>query len=358
MSRTIDLRRGPLPVGRALAIDLFVLTALFGGAVLLGVLIHGRNAVAHEAVQVLAFAAGVAASILLAAVAGVTGDGRTARLAAAVTLYTGVALLVRAAGLEDPMNIWVLASSAAVLGSLGMLVLGVRGPVIGRAGRWAAGVVCGLTVTVVAAIAAVAVALPGHLPPAWAVGTLDVVAWSGAAAAGLVALVVGSRSAQPLVRRAGVAFITLSGAQAVRIVTGGVPGGDRGAVAAALELAAVMMLLLAAVALFATVLTAIRRPHPARPVPAKADARACRSGGRWPERPARPGGIRSIPGQRAGGSAVDGIRLLAAERAPLARPGDSPAGDRHTAPRRRARPHVSRRPRPGRSHPPGHPGPA
>jgi hypothetical protein len=112
MSRTIDLRCGPLLVGRALAIDLFVLAAPLGGALLLGVLIHGRDAVAHEAVEVLAFAAGVAATILLGAVAGITGNGRTARLAVAVALYAGVALLVRAAGLDTtqtrPMT-WITA---------------------------------------------------------------------------------------------------------------------------------------------------------------------------------------------------------------------------------------------------------
>ncbi|MGH3584810.1 MAG: hypothetical protein ACRDQ0_00665, partial [Pseudonocardia sp.] len=112
---------------RALAADLLVLAALFAGATLLGLLIHGRHAVAHEAVTVLAFAAGVAATILLGAVAALTGSARTGRITGAVALYAGVALLVRAAGLEDPMNIWVLASCAAVLGTVGMLVLGVRG---------------------------------------------------------------------------------------------------------------------------------------------------------------------------------------------------------------------------------------
>jgi hypothetical protein len=359
MPSRIDPYCGPLPAGRALAADLCVLMALFGAAMLLGVLIHGRDAVAHEAVEVLAFAAGVAASILLAAAAAITGNGRTGRLAGAVALYAGVALLVRAAGLEDPMNIWVLASSAAVLGSLGMLVLGVRGPVTGRAGRWAAGTVGGITVTTVATITAFAVVLPGRMPPPWAVGALDVVAWSGAAAAGLVGLVVGARTVRPLVRRTGIAFLTLSAAHAVRIVTGGAPGSDRGAVVAALELAAVMMLLLAAVALFVAVLTAIRRPHSARPLPAVAKAPERRDGERRPDRLALSGAVRNILGGRTDGSAADGARLLAAERTPVARPDDA-AGDRHKtgAARRRTRDRGHRRPLPGRGRPPGRPGAA
>src|SRR5688572_12278537 len=171
---TITRRFGRFSVGRALTVDLFVLAALFAGAVLLGFLIHGRHAVAHEAVGVLALAAGLAATILLAAVAALTGSARTGRIAGAVALYAGVALLVRAAGLEDSMNVWVLAGSVGVLGALGLLVLAVRGPVTGRAGRWAAGAVGGVTVAVVAVVAAVAVVRPGWMPPGLVVAVLDV----------------------------------------------------------------------------------------------------------------------------------------------------------------------------------------
>ncbi len=340
----------PASISRALGIDMLVLAALLGGALLLGLLIHGRHAVAHEAVTVLAFAAGVAAAILLAAVAGLTGSGRTGRLAGAVALYAGVALLVRAAGLEDPLNIWVLASSAAVLGALGMLVLGVRGPVTGSAGRWAAGLVGGLTVAAVAAIAAVAVALPGWMPPAWAVGTLDVVAWSGAGAAGMVALVAGARSGRALLRRTGMAFATLSGAHAARIVTGGAPGADQGAAGAALELAAVGMLLVAAVAFFVAVLRGVRRPVPAAPRPAVADIPRARSA----ERPDERWGSASptmLDGATVG-PITDGIRLLTPLRTPLAEP---PAADDHVPGTARPRAHIrgTRRPRPDRGRPPG-----
>jgi hypothetical protein len=341
----------PASIGRALGIDLLVLATLFAGALLLGVLIHGRHAVAHEAVTVLAFAAGVAAAILLAAVAGLTGSGRTGRLAGTVALYAGVALLVRAAGLEDPRNIWVLAGCAAVLGALGMLVLAVRGPVTGSAGRKAAGLVGGLTVAAVAAIAAVAVALPGWMPPAWAVGTLDVVAWSGAGAAGMVALVVGARSGRALLRRTGLAFVTLSAAHAARIVTGGAPGADQGAAGAALELAAVGMLLVAAVAFFVAVLRGVRRPVAAAPRPAAPGVARTRSAERryeqWDTAPP------SLSGGATVGPITDGIRLLAPLRTPLAEP---TAADDHLSSTARPRAHIHRnpRPRPGRGgRPPG-----
>jgi hypothetical protein len=345
---TIFRRCGPDPIGRALTVDLLVLAALFAGAVLLGILIHGRHAVAHEAVAVLALAAGLAAAILLAAVAALTGSARTGRIACAVALYAGVALLVRAAGLEDPMNIWVLASSVAVLGALGMLVLAVRGPVTGLAGRRAAYAVGGLTVTVVALIITVAVALPGYMPPGWAVGALDVIAWSGAGAAGIVALVAGFRSGRALIRRTGIAFATLSAAHAVRIIGGEPPGSDRGAVVAALELTAVGMLLVAAVAFFVAVMRGLRHPKgaaPRLPVPAAAVDR--------PD---------SAPLSLLGGATVgpvtDGIRILTPALMAAGKPGDPAEGTDRTgaAPRRWDRGTGHRRGRADRGRPPGRPG--
>ncbi|HYH32314.1 MAG TPA: hypothetical protein VD903_18245 [Pseudonocardia sp.] len=345
MRSSIIRRCGQASVGRALTADLVVLAALFAAAVLLGIAIHGRHAVAHEAVAVLALAAGLAAAILLAAVAGLTGSGRTGRVAGAVALYACVALPVRAAGLEEPMNLWVLASSAGVLGALGMLVLGVRGPFAGTAGRWGPGVVGGLTVAVVAVIGGVAFVLPGWLPPAWSVATLDVVAWSGAGAAGIVALIAGARSGRALVRRTGIAFTTLSAAHAVRIVTGGQPGDDRGAVEAALELTAVAMLLVAAVAFFVAVLRGLRVPPPAtRPTPATPRARTTE----LPDEQVAPAGA-GMHGTVTVGPVTDGIRILTA--APQsAQPRDPAAGQSRGAGTRRT---GSRRMRPGRGRPPG-----
>jgi hypothetical protein len=333
-------RRGLIPVGRALAIDLLVLAALFTGAVLLGILIHGRHAVAHEAVGVLALAAGLAAAILLAAVAGLTGSARTGRIAGAVALYAGVALLVRAAGLADPMNIWVLAGSVAMLGALGMLVLAVRGPVTGRAGRWAAGAVGGLTVAIVAVIGAVAVALPGRMPPAWLVATLDVVAWSGAGAAGIIALGAGTRSGRALVRRTGIAFATLSAAHAVRIIAGLPPGSDPGAIDAALEVTAVAMLLVAAVAFFVAVLRGLRTPA-AVPTPAPSGD-AERSDDRRDA---------ADPSPLTLGPVTDGIRILTPA---LVADNSTEGHDRAGGPQRRlGRTNPHRRGRPDRGRPPG-----
>ena len=342
--RSTTLRHsGLVPIGRVLAVDMLVLAALFTGAVLLGFLIHGRHAVAHEAVGVLALAAGLAAAILLAAVAALTGSARTGRIAGAVALYAGVALLVQAAGLEDPMNIWVLAGSVAVLGALGLLVLAVRGPVTGRAGRWAAGAVGGLTVAIVAVVAAVAVALPGQMPPGWVVATLDVVAWSGAGAAGIIALGSGARSRRALIRRTGIAFATLSAAHAVRIIGGRPPGSGHGAIDAALELTAVGMLLVAAVAFFVAVLRGLREPAaPAAPAP-NVDV----------DRPddREDAGAPSLLGAVTLGPVTDGIRILT----PALVAGDPPDGHDRAGgpPRRYGRPNPQRRSRPDRGRPPG-----
>lgn len=333
---------GLKPISRTLAVDLLVLAALFTGAVLLGIVIHGRHAVAHEAVGVLALAAGLAAAILLAAVAALTGSARTGRIAGAIALYAGVALLVEATGLEDPMNIWVLAGSVAVLGALGLLVLGVRGPVTGRAGRWAAGAVGGVTMAIVAAIAAVAVVLPGRMPPGWVVATIDVVAWSGAGAAGIIALGAGARSGRALVRRTGIAFATLSAAHAVRIIAGRPPGSDRGAIDAALELAAVAMLLVAAVAFFVAVLRGLRTSAASVPAPVRTLERADDH-----EDAAAPSALGAVPL----GPVTDGIRILTpALVAGATADGHDRAGG---PPRRFGRTSPHRRGRPDRGRPPG-----
>jgi hypothetical protein len=292
---------------------------------------------------VLALAAGLAAAILLAAVAGLTGSARTGRIAGAVALYAGVTLLVQAAGLEEPMNTWVITGSVAMLGALGLLVLAVRGPVTGFAGRWAAGVVGGLTVLIVAAVAALAVALPGRMPPAWLVATLDVVAWSGTGAAGIIALGAGARSGRALVRRTGIAFATLSAAHAVRIIAGQPPGSDHGAIDAALELTAVAMLLVAAVAFFVAVLRGLRTPA-APPVRTAIT-----------EFP-RPHDLRnasdpSLLGTVTVGPVTDGIRILS----PALVAGNPAEGhDRAGGPPRRfIRTSPHRRGRPDRGRPPG-----
>jgi len=331
--------RGLIPISRALAIDLLVLASLFTGAVLLGILIHGRHAVAHEAVGVLALAAALAAAILLAAIAGLTGSGRTGRIAGAVALYAGVALLVRAAGLADPMNIWVLAGSVAMLGALGLLVLAVRGPVTGRAGRLAACAVGGLTVAIVAVVTAVAVALPGRMPPGWLVATLDVVAWSGAGAAGIIALGEGARSGRALVRRTGIAFATLSAAHAVRIIAGQPPGSDPGAIDAALELTAVAMLLVAAVVFFVAVLRGLRTPAAPAPTPTVERSED------------RKDATASLIGSVTLGPVTDGIRILTpALVAGTPAEGHDRAGG---PPRRWSRTSPQRRGRPDRGRPPG-----
>ena len=255
-------RRRPLLTaarGRALVTELLLHTALLGGATLLVALLEGRHAVAEQAVGVLAFAAGFAASILLGAASWLAGNRRARRLAGALGLYTGVVLLLRTAGLESPMSSWMLASCVAVLGALALLALGMRQARRVLADRSAVLAVVGLTAAALAVTTGAAVVVPGWRPPAWLVSTLDVVAWSGAGAAGLLVLLVGVQSEHALLRRVGLAFVTLSAAHGLRIVQGGRPGDEHGSIGDALVLAAVAMFLVAAVLYFAAALRAVWR---------------------------------------------------------------------------------------------------
>src|SRR5690606_41935875 len=95
-------------------------------------------------------------------------------------------------------------------------------------------------------------------------------------------------SGRALVRRTGIAFATMSAAHAVRIIARQPPGSDPGAVDAALELTAVAMLLVAAVAFFVAVLRVLNAPT-VSPVPARLGAPERADCLRRPDSP-RPGG--------------------------------------------------------------------
>lgn len=231
---------------RAVAGETLLQVALVGAAWLVVRLLDGRE-IPSRVIGILVFAAGVAASILLAVGSVISDNRRARRVAGAVGIYTGVVLIVPAVGTAAaPAGIWALACSVATLGVVGLLVLAVRASADRRGDKVAA-----VGVLVVVAVATVVVAglgllVPGMLLPPALVGAADLVAWSGTAAAALVLLLAGTVADRALLRRAGLAFATLACANAVRIVvSGGLVG--RSPWAAALEAGAVAMLLVAAV---------------------------------------------------------------------------------------------------------------
>jgi hypothetical protein len=128
----------------------------------------------------------------------------------------------------------------------------------------------------------------------------------------------------------------------VRIIAGEPPGSDPGAIDAALELTAVAMLLVAAVAFFVAVLRGLRTPA-VKPAPAPTGA-VERSDDR---RDAAPSPIGSV----TVGPVTDGIRILT----PALVAGDPGEGHDRAGgpPRRLSRANPHRRGRPDRGRPPG-----
>ncbi|MEJ3652427.1 hypothetical protein WEH80_05430 [Actinomycetes bacterium KLBMP 9759] len=228
-------------------IELFVQLALVGATwVVVNRITAGFGGVDVPQLGVLAFAAGVAATTLLGVTAWVTGDRMARRVAAAVGVYTGIALLLQALGAKAE-GFQALGGSIAVLGVVGLLALAVRGSADRRRDRAAALGVLAAVAGGTGAATITALVAPQLVPPLPVVAAADLVAWSGAGAAGVVLLYVGAVADRPLLRHAGLAFATLSAANAVRIVDAATTPGLRSPLVAAMELGAVAMLLLAAV---------------------------------------------------------------------------------------------------------------
>ncbi|MFC4942576.1 sensor histidine kinase [Pseudonocardia sp. GCM10023141] len=224
---------------RGPATDVAAQVVLIGMAWGVVTLLQGREA-QMRALSIVVFAAGVAAAVLLGLAGAVDANHRARWIGAAVGVHTVVTLMLRAFGAESVGGLGSLAGSVTILAVVGLLVLAVR-----RAGDPRAAV--GVLVLVVLGAAAVTLSglfAPGQVPPAGLVAGTDLVAWSGVGAAGLLLLLAGSVTARPLLRRAGLAFVTLGVANAVRIVDAGA-GTHLSVPAAAIELAAIVMLLLA-----------------------------------------------------------------------------------------------------------------
>ncbi|WP_219416016.1 sensor histidine kinase [Pseudonocardia nigra] len=239
MRNTFRGRRRPrLPV----AVDLLLQAALVAAAWSIVVRLDGGHIMVARAIGVLTFTAGVAASILLAVAAWMSGNRRARRIAAAVALYTGAALLLRAVALEAAPALVGPTSAVTALGAVGMLLLALRRPA-GRADRIAAVAVTGTVALGLGAVVLSAALSRGRLPAVFA--ALEAAAWSATAVVGVLLFGVGARENRGLPRRVGLAFGTLAMAHAPAVATGAGP------LARALDLAAAGMLLVAAVLFFA-----------------------------------------------------------------------------------------------------------
>lgn len=231
---------------RAPASETLLQVALVGGAAVIVGLLPGPE-LAARATGMFAFAAAVAASILLAVGAGISDNRRARRVAGAVAIYAGVVLFLPAVGATAPLGVWAVTGDVAVLGVVGLLVLAVRASSDRRGDRITAVAVVVLVGVATAAVAGTGALAPERVPSPVLVAAVDLVAWSGTAAAALVLLLAGTVADRALLRRTGLAFATLACAHAVRIVAAGdgIPGGTRWV--AVLEVAAFAMLLVAAV---------------------------------------------------------------------------------------------------------------
>ncbi|WP_219412870.1 sensor histidine kinase [Pseudonocardia nigra] len=244
----------PRQAVRAAAVETLAQLVLITGAVLLVIGLQSAPGVVERTFAVLAFAAGVSATILLAVGAYMSGSDTARRIAEGVGLYVGTVLLLRTVGAGE-RGMWAVFGSLAVLGVIALLVLAVRGS--STRDRTVA-VVFGLAVLAAAAAAVGTLVAPGLVLPAPVVRTVDLVAWSGVGAAAVLLLAAGVGGGGPLMRRIALGFVTLAIAHAIRFVAR--DGGTSGAAVSALVLAAVAMFLVAAVPfLLATARTVSRQ---------------------------------------------------------------------------------------------------
>lgn len=223
---------------RAPAVEIGVQLLLIAGAALLVALLQGHE-LPERALGTLTFAAGVAATILLVVGAWMGGSAQARRIAAAVGVYTGVALLLRAVDVDGRGGLWSLGAGVAVLGVGGLLLTAVAPRAPGQ--RRTAVALLVLVAGGVATVVLAGILVPGHAPPVAAVVAVEVAGWAAAGAAGLVLVAAGFVQDRPLARRVGLAFAALGGAHALGTLTARVQ------VAGVLELAAASMLLVAAV---------------------------------------------------------------------------------------------------------------
>lgn len=201
------------------------------------VLLQGRE-MPERAIGTLTFTGGVAATILLAVAAWISGNRRARRVAAAVGVYAGVTLLLGAVDLDLDGGVWGIAGGVAVLGVAGLLVLAAR-PAARPVHAHAVGLLA-LVALATVSVAATALLAPSHVPSPDMVRAVSLGAWVACGVAGLLILGDGTVNRRPLLRRTGLAFAALGTAHAAGIVAA------RPLLGGVVELGAVAMLLVAA----------------------------------------------------------------------------------------------------------------
>lgn len=225
----------------ALAADVVVQTALCGLAGLLPNVLHRANdAAVDHAFTVLSSGIAMAAAILLALAAWLSTNGRAVRIAFAVMVYE-VFLLMDAIE-PDPTTNGLLVSDLALIGAVVLCGLALRRE-NGVEGAWRTSALISIAVVIGCAIAS---RVPDMAPAAWMQHALDVGTWVAVAVAGLALVCCGVRSGKPVLRRVGLALLTLTAAPVLRAAHA-LPPDQPSLTASVLGLAGVVMLLAAAV---------------------------------------------------------------------------------------------------------------
>ncbi|GAA1868545.1 hypothetical protein GCM10009836_56300 [Pseudonocardia ailaonensis] len=223
--------------------------------------------------------AGEGLAALMIALAGrSTGNRRAVRIAAAVAGHALVGPLPLAFGGGPAPGLWPLVGLVMLLGVVILLVVAVRRR--SPADRPAVTVAVAVLACCVAAAGTLRGLVPGFGVPSGAVAGASLAIWAGLGAAGLLAVGAGLRRDRPLLRRTGLAFAALAIAHAIRV------SGVAVAVPLALELAATVVLLGAAVPYYASTRRLLaRRSSTSRSTPAPRAPSSVRSDGRNREAP-------------------------------------------------------------------------
>ncbi|MGH3975627.1 MAG: hypothetical protein ACRDS9_20190, partial [Pseudonocardiaceae bacterium] len=226
----------------ALAADVVVQAALYGLAGLLTnvLLHHTSDASVDHAFTVLSSGIAMAAAILLALAAWLSANGRAIRIAFAVMVYE--AFLLMDAFEPGLTSNGLLISDLALIGAAVLCGLALRRE-SGVEGAWRTSALISTAVIIGCAIAS---RVPGMAPAAWLQYALDISTWAATAAAGLALVCCGIRGGKPVLRRVGLALLTLTAAPALRAAHALSPD-QPSLTASALGLAGVAMLLAAAV---------------------------------------------------------------------------------------------------------------
>lgn len=230
----------------AIAAELSVAAGMCGLGFVLGTGLGSDPADPTQAVEVLAFAAAIAATILFSVAAWMSGSGRAGRITLAVGLFAVAYLSFRAVEVDAP-----LIRDVALIGVVAILASTLRRTdALPRGMRAALALAC-VVLTSFALLLLAPTAVMGT-PVEYVVGVVTA-AVAGTVAAGLV--LAGLRRDKPLLRRVGVAFLLVVAGQSGVLVFDLEPAG------AVLEFAAAAFLLVAAGHFTIDAIAAIWREH-------------------------------------------------------------------------------------------------